>query len=87
MLNLNDFFYFERVVERGGFTAAGRTLAMPESTLSDRIQQLESELAVRLLNHSFRHFAPTQAAEEFYKHALSMVRAAGEAEALVRQAS
>jgi DNA-binding transcriptional LysR family regulator len=85
MLNLNDFFYFVQVVERGGFTAAGRTLGMPKSTLSYRMQQLESELGVRLLNRTSRHFAPTQAGEEFYKHALSMVRAAEEAEALVRQ--
>jgi DNA-binding transcriptional LysR family regulator len=85
MLNLNDFFYFVQVVERGGFTAAGRTLGMPKSTLSYRMQQLESELGVRLLNRTSRHFAATQAGEEFYKHALSMVRAAEEAEALVRQ--
>jgi len=85
MLNLNDFLYFVRVVERGGFTAAGRTLHMPKSTLSYRMQQLESELGVRLLNRTSRHFAPTQAGEEFYKHALSMVRAAEEAEARARQ--
>jgi DNA-binding transcriptional LysR family regulator len=85
MLNLNDFFYFVQVVERGGFTAAGRSLGMPKSTLSYRIQQLESELGVRLLNRTSRHFAPTQAGEEFYTHALSMVRAAEEAETLVRQ--
>jgi DNA-binding transcriptional LysR family regulator len=85
VLNLNDFFYFVRVVERGGFTAAGRSLGMPKSTLSYRIQRLESELGVRLLNRTSRHFAPTQAGEEFYKHALSIVRASEEAEALVRQ--
>ena len=50
MLDLNDFFYFVQVVERGGFTAAGRTLGMPKSTLSYRIQQLEAKLGVRLLN-------------------------------------
>src|ERR1700739_1191848 len=81
MLNLNDFFYFVQVVERGGFTAAGRSLGMSKSTLSYRIQQLESELGVRLLNRTSRHFAPTQAGEPFYKHALTMVSAAREAEA------
>ena len=85
MLNLNDFFYFVQVVERGGFTAAGRSLGMPKSTLSYRMQRLESELGVRLLNRTSRHFAPTQAGEEFYRHALNTVRAAEEAEALVRQ--
>ena len=85
MLDLNDFFYFVQVVERRGFTAAGRALGMPKSTLSYRIKQLEVELGVRLLNRTSRHFAPTQAGEEFYRHAASLVRAADEAESLVRQ--
>ena len=85
MLDLNDFFYFVQVVERRGFTAAGRALGMPKSTLSYRMKKLEEELGVRLLNRTSRHFAPTQAGEEFYRHAASMVRAAAEAESLVRQ--
>src|SRR5580693_10687377 len=85
MLDLNDFFYFVQVVERRGFTAAGRALGMPKSTLSYRMKKLEAELGVRLLNRTSRHFAPTQAGEEFYRHAASMVRAADEAESLVRQ--
>jgi DNA-binding transcriptional LysR family regulator len=85
MLDLNDFFYFVQVVERRGFTAAGRALGMPKSTLSYRMKKLEAELGVRLLNRTSRHFAPTQAGEEFYRHAASLVRAAGEAESLVRQ--
>jgi DNA-binding transcriptional LysR family regulator len=85
MLNLNDFLYFVQVVERRGFTAAGRALGMPKSTLSHRMKKLEAELGVRLLNRTSRHFAPTQAGEEFYRHAASVVRAADEAESLVRQ--
>jgi DNA-binding transcriptional LysR family regulator len=85
MLDLNDFFYFVQVVERRGFTAAGRVLGMPKSTLSYRIKKLEAELGVRLLNRTSRHFAPTQAGEEFYRHAASVVKAADEAESLVRQ--
>jgi DNA-binding transcriptional LysR family regulator len=85
MLDLNNFFYFVQVVEHRGFTAAGRALGMPKSTLSYRMKQLETELGVRLLNRTPRHFAPTQAGEEFYRHAASLMRAAGEAESLVRQ--
>jgi DNA-binding transcriptional LysR family regulator len=85
MLDLNDFFYFVQVVERRGFTAAGRVLGMPKSTLSYRVKKLEAELGVRLINRTSRHFAPTQAGEEFYRHAASIVRAADEAESLVRQ--
>ena len=85
MLDLNDFLYFVQVVERRGFTAAGRALGMPKSTLSYRMKQLEAELGVRLLNRTSRHFATTQAGEEFYRHAASMVKAANEAESRVRQ--
>lgn len=85
MLDLNDFFYFVQIVERRGFTAAGRALGMPKSTLSYRVRQLEAEFGVRLLNRTSRHCAPTQAGEEFYQHAAGMVKAAEEAESLVRQ--
>lgn len=61
MLDLNDFFLFVQVVDRGGFTAAGRTLRIPKSTLSHRIQQLESNLGVRLLNRTSRRFGTTDA--------------------------
>jgi DNA-binding transcriptional LysR family regulator len=84
VLDLNDFFYFVRVVDRGGFTAAGRTLRMPKSTLSHRILKLESNLGVRLLNRTSRRFAVTDAGEEFYRHAAAMLREAEQAETAIR---
>ena len=84
MLDLNDFFYFVQVVDRGGFTAAGRTLRLPKSTLSHRIQQLESELGVRLLNRTSRQIGMTDAGEEFYRHAVTMLRGAELAETAIR---
>ncbi len=84
MLDLNDFFYFVHIVDRGGFTAAGRTLRIPKSTLSHRIQQLETKLGVRLLNRTSRRFAMTDAGEEFYRHAVVMLREAELAETAMR---
>src|SRR5580704_19343762 len=84
VLDLNDFFYFVQVVDRGGFTAAGRTLRIPKSTLSHRIQQLETNLAVRLLNRTSRRFAMTDAGGEFYRHATEMLQQAEQAEASIR---
>lgn len=43
MLDLNDFFYFVQIVDRSGSTAAGRMLRIPKSTLSHRIERLETE--------------------------------------------
>src|ERR1700743_2708188 len=84
MLDLNDFFLYVQVVDRGGFTAASRTLRSPKSTLSHRIQQLESHLGVRLLNRTSRKFGMTDAGEEFYRHAVAMLREAELAESSTR---
>ena len=84
MLDLNDFFFFVQVVDRGGFTAAGRTLGVPKSTLSHRIQQLETSLGVRLLNRTSRRFGMTDAGAEFYRHATQMLQNAEEAEAAIQ---
>ena len=84
MLDLNDFFLFVQVVDRGGFTAAGRTLRMPKSTQSHRIQQLETNLGVRLLNRTSRQFGATDAGKEFYHHAVAMLREAEQAETAIR---
>jgi DNA-binding transcriptional LysR family regulator len=84
VLDLNDFFYFVQVVDRGGFTAAGRALRVPKSTLSHRIQQLESDLGVRLLNRTSRRFGLTDAGGEFYRHAVAMLRGAELAETAIR---
>jgi Transcriptional regulator len=85
LLYLNDFFYFVQVVDRGGFTAAGRTLRIPKSTLSHRIQQLENTLGVRLLNRTSRRFGMTDAGSDFYRHAVMMLREAELAETAIRQ--
>jgi DNA-binding transcriptional LysR family regulator len=84
MLDLNDFFLFVQVVDRGGFTAASRTLRTPKSTLSHRIQQLERNLGVRLLNRTSRKFGMTDAGEDFYRHAVAMLREAESAENCLR---
>jgi DNA-binding transcriptional LysR family regulator len=84
MLDLNDFFYFVHVVDRGGFTAASRALRLPKSTLSHRIRQLEAGLGVRLLNRTSRRFGITDAGGEFYRHAAEMLQQAEQAEASIR---
>ena len=85
MLDLNDFFFFVQVVDRGGFTAAGRALRVPKSTLSHRIQELERSLGVRLLNRTSRRFGMTEAGSEFYRHSVAMLREADRAETSVRR--
>jgi DNA-binding transcriptional LysR family regulator len=84
MLDLNDLFLFVQVVDRGSFTAASRSLGTPKSTLSYRIQQLESSLGVRLLNRTSRKLVMTEVGEEFYQRAIAVLREAESAENVLR---
>jgi DNA-binding transcriptional LysR family regulator len=84
MLDLNDFYLFVQVADRGGFTAASRVLQIPKSTLSHRIQRLEESLNVRLFNRTSRKFGMTDAGVDFYRHAVATLREAKLAEHAVR---
>jgi DNA-binding transcriptional LysR family regulator len=85
MLDLNDMYYFVQVVDHKSITAAARALALPKSTLSYRVNQLEAALGVRLINRTSRQFAVTEIGAEFYAHARSMLQEALAAESVVRQ--
>ena len=85
MLDLNDMSYFVQVVDHKSITAAARALALPKSTLSYRVNQLEAQLGVRLINRTSRQFAVTEIGAEFYVHARSMLQEALAAESVVRQ--
>ncbi|CAG9258796.1 Transcriptional regulator, LysR family [Paraburkholderia unamae] len=73
MDDLNDIFYFVKVVENHGFTQAGRALNMPKSKLSRRVADLEARYGVRLLNRSTRHFSVTETGQEFYERCLAVL--------------
>jgi len=73
MQDLNDLYYFVRVVESGGFAPAGRALGMPKSKLSRRIGLLEERLGVRLIQRSTRHFSVTEVGQTYYLHCKAML--------------
>lgn len=73
MEDLNDLYYFARVVEHGGFAAAGRATGVPKSRLSRRIAVLEERLGARLLHRSTRHFSVTELGQTFYEHCRAML--------------
>ncbi|WP_109478719.1 LysR substrate-binding domain-containing protein [Paraburkholderia sp. C35] len=85
MLDLNDMYYFVQVVDHKSITAAARALALPKSTISYRVNQLEAQLGARLINRTSRQFAVTEIGAEFYAHARSMLQEALAAESVVRQ--
>lgn len=84
MLDLNDFRYFVEVVDRGGFSSAGRALQRPTSTISHRIKHLESELSLTLLTRTSRNVSLTEPGTRFYEHAVEMLERALDAENAMR---
>lgn len=73
MHDLNDFAWFVKVVDYGGFAAAGRALDLPKSRLSRRIAQLEERLGVRLIHRTTRQFTVTDVGQTFYQHCKAML--------------
>jgi DNA-binding transcriptional LysR family regulator len=72
---------FVRVVERRSFTLAARDLAIPRSTATEVVKQLESRLGARLLQRTTRHVAPTLDGEAYYRHCVKIVGDIEEGEA------
>jgi DNA-binding transcriptional LysR family regulator len=73
MQDLNDLYYFAKVVECGGFAAAGRALAIPKSRLSRRIAELETRLNASLLQRTTRKLALTAVGERYLQHCQAML--------------
>jgi DNA-binding transcriptional LysR family regulator len=66
MLDLNDIALFVHVVRYGSFAEAARRLGMPPNTVSRRVQELETQLGMRLLQRSTRKLTLTDAGERFH---------------------
>jgi DNA-binding transcriptional LysR family regulator len=84
---LNDLFYFAKVVEAGGFSAAGRLLGIPKSRLSRRIADLEERLNARLLQRTTRKLQLTALGERYLRHCQAMLLEAEQADEVVASAT
>lgn len=85
MQDLNDLYYFVKVVEHGGFAPAGRAIGVQKSRLSRRIAALEDRLDTRLINRSTRGFAITELGRDYYRHCRAMLIEAETAQELIDQ--
>src|SRR5258708_17106849 len=57
---------FVRVLDNGGFSAAGRKLNMSTTMVSNHIQALEERLGARLLNRTTRKVSLTEIGKTYY---------------------
>jgi DNA-binding transcriptional LysR family regulator len=72
-VDLNDYYYFVHVVEKGGFTRAADALGIPKSRLSRHVVQLEDRLDTILIQRTTRQLRITELGEAFYQHARAAV--------------
>ncbi|RSE81555.1 LysR family transcriptional regulator [Achromobacter denitrificans] len=87
MDRIDLFRVYARVVECTNFSRAADTLALPRSTVSAAVQELEGRLGARLLNRTTRQVAPTQEGAAFYERCLRLIADMEEAENLFRHAA
>ncbi|GAC1336303.1 MAG: LysR family transcriptional regulator [Beijerinckiaceae bacterium] len=84
MQRYDDLLIFVRVVERGSFIAAARQLALPATTVSRKVQELEARLGIQLLRRTTRRLQVTETGQAVYESAARGFAEIEEAEAFAR---
>lgn len=64
---------FVRVVETGSFSRAADQLALPRSTVSKLVTDLEAHLGIKLMHRTTRTVTTTAEGLEYYNHAVRLV--------------
>jgi DNA-binding transcriptional LysR family regulator len=83
--DLNDLYFFAKVVDFGSFTAAAEALGLQTSKLSRRVGALENEFGVRLLNRTTRKLSLTEAGKTFHRHCVALIAEAEAAKDAINQ--
>jgi DNA-binding transcriptional LysR family regulator len=73
MDRLTSLTAFVRVVDSGGFSAAGRRLNMSTTMVSNHVQALEERLGARLLNRTTRKVSLTEVGRAYYDRAVQIL--------------
>jgi DNA-binding transcriptional LysR family regulator len=83
--DLNEALIFAKVAEQGSFIAAARALALPKTTVSRKVQELERRLGVRLLNRTTRKLSLTEAGATYFEYSSRIAQDLADAESAVQQ--
>jgi DNA-binding transcriptional LysR family regulator len=83
--DLNDTLVFVKVAELGSFVAAARALRLPKTTVSRKVQELETRLGAQLLHRTTRKLGLTEAGNIYFEHCRGIARDLDEAESAVSQ--
>lgn len=72
-MKIDDLKLFILVVELGGFSSAADALNLPRSNVSRRINDLETELNVKLLTRTTRRLTLTPTGQEYYQNLQNII--------------
>jgi DNA-binding transcriptional LysR family regulator len=73
MDRLTSLTAFVRVVDSGGFSAAGRRLKMSTTMVSNHVQALENRLGARLLHRTTRKVSLTEVGKAYYDRCVQIL--------------
>ena len=73
MDRLTSLTAFVRVVDSGGFSAAGRRLNMSTTMVSNHVQSLEDRLGARLLHRTTRKVSLTEVGKAYYDRCIQIL--------------
>jgi DNA-binding transcriptional LysR family regulator len=74
MKDLNNVFYFAKIVEHGSLSAASETLGVAKSMLSQHLSKLEKELGVQLIKRTTRTLQVTDIGFRYYEQCLVILK-------------
>lgn len=83
MDTLGSMRVFVRVVELGGFNAAGRACGMSAAMVAKHVTHLEERTGARLLDRTTRSVRPTPEGQLYLEKAVAIIEAVEEAESTV----
>ena len=83
MDRLRAIEYFIKVAELGSFTSAAKSIGVPASSISRRIQDLEAELGTTLLNRTTRSVSLTELGAIYLEQARPALKALNHAGELI----
>ena len=85
MVDLNDIAVFVAVAQLGSFTRAARALAMPVSTVSRRVAELERQLGVTLLQRTTHKLTLTTQGRDYFDQCSEPLAHLSDAERVLTQ--
>jgi len=81
--DFNELYLFVQVAKAGSFSAAGRSLDVPKTTISRKVARLEANLGARLLHRTTRHLSLTDIGRVYYEHCTRILADLEEANLMV----